>query len=39
MVRLELLDSLLPKHSPHIHKCFDDAGLDLNIGLCNETRL
>ena len=39
MVRLELLDSLLPKHSPHIHKCFDDAEYRLDTVLCNETRL
>ena len=38
MVRLLLPVSLLPKHSLRIHKCFGDAVLRLNIGLCNETR-
>ena len=38
MVRLELLDFLLPRNSQHIRIYFDDAWIDLDIVLCNETR-
>ena len=39
MVRLVLLDFLLRKHPLRIRKSLDDALFDLNIELCNETRL
>ena len=38
MERLVLPDFLLKKHLLHTHKCFDDALLNLNTELCNETR-
>ena len=37
MVRLALLDSLLPKHSLRIHKCFDDAVTGLGTELYSGT--